>query len=78
MNTQNQNTQKFYVGKLSDQVQSNYMAWVQVIPEDPEFDTLEDAKKFAEKLLNEDYDKLPEGCSVLGYSYVIHDGEELF
>lgn len=72
-------TQKFYVGKLSDQIQGNYMAWIKNVGEgenDFVFDTIEKAEIYANELLGKDYDDLPFGYS-LGYKYVVHDGKKI-
>lgn len=72
MNT-NAAASNFTVGSLSNNVYSNYVAWVNPIKS---FEFLEDAVCFAQ----EEYNKLKEGTPVgfdLPNDIVIHDGEEI-
>jgi hypothetical protein len=78
----------FTVAQVSDQIQSNHIAWSAPVGE---FETVEEAKEAAAKyyditlkllllvqqLLHQDWENVPEGNS-LGYTYIVHDYTQIF
>lgn len=57
----------YEVAIISDQIQQNYRAWAKTVDY---FSSREEAEAFASRKWDEDWDNVPEGCS-LGYSYIV-------
>lgn len=64
----------FQIAQISDQINSNPIAWANTVQT---ADSLSEAKIIADKLYNDDWENVPEGCS-LGYTYMIHDGVNVY
>jgi len=57
----------FLVGKVSNQINGNLAAWATGVKT---FDTLEEAREYADDQIKKDVEKCPPGFSI-GHTYVI-------